>query len=71
MRLACSMIASHGCSASVVYDWHVRPAAWLCWTTACTRSEAMRSCASKNSCGGVGCISEMALYGNGSFTLIV
>ena len=29
---------------------------------------AMRSCASKNSCGGVGCISEIALYGNGSLT---
>src|SRR5450631_3353679 len=29
----------------------------------------MRSCASKNSWGGAGCISEIALYGNGSFTL--
>ena len=31
----------------------------------------MRSCASKNSCGGVGCISDMALYGKGSLTQIV
>src|SRR5215212_9989988 len=32
---------------------------------------ALRSCASKNSCGGVGCISATAPYGNGSLTQIV
>ena len=38
-------------------------------SAAVTRACAVRSCASKNSWGGTGCISDMALYGKGSFTL--
>ncbi len=41
--------------------WQVTPAAAAASRTALTRSLAMRSWASKNSCGGTGCISEMAL----------
>ena len=55
----------------MVWASHGTLAASQASRTACTRLLAMRSCASKNSCGGVGCISEIALYGKGSFTLIV
>ena len=40
-------------------------------STAATCRAAIRSWASKNSCGGVGCISEIAPYGNGSLTQMV
>ncbi len=61
MRRAWSMMASHGWSASTVCASQRRLCASACATTPCTCLRAMRSCASKNSCGGVGCISEIAL----------
>ena len=57
---AYSMIASQGCMPSIVSPWQVTPAASQASITARTWRAAERSWASKNSCGGVGCISATA-----------